>query len=105
MSGEHIKSWRRRWFVMKDGNVFWFLHDVVTRDTAPRGCIDISSCLSIKGAEDVINKPFSFEIATHTDCMFFMADSDKEKEDWINCIGKAIVRHSRSVMTQEQRDY
>jgi hypothetical protein len=27
--------------------------------------------------------------------MYFIADTDKEKEDWINAIGRAIVKHSR----------
>ena len=29
--------------------------------------------------------------------MYFIADSDKEKEDWINAIGRAIVHHSASM--------
>ena len=31
------------------------------------------------------------------DLMYFIADSDKEKEDWINAIGRAIVHHSASM--------
>jgi hypothetical protein len=39
--------------------------------------IEVKKCLSIKGAEDAINKPHAFEVST-TDCsMFFIADSDK----------------------------
>ena len=37
--------------------------------------------------------------------MFFVADSDKEKEDWINAVGRAIVRHSRSMLEGDQADY
>ena len=37
--------------------------------------------------------------------MFFIADSDKEKEDWINAVGRAIVRHSRSLLEGDQADY
>jgi hypothetical protein len=55
----------------------------------------VKKCLSIKGAEDTINKPHAFEISTTDDNMFFIADSDKEKEDWINAVGRAIVKHSR----------
>ena len=36
--------------------------------------------------------------------MFFLADSDKEKEDWINAVGRAIVRHS-STMVNEDGSY
>jgi hypothetical protein len=47
------------------------------QDSIPRGVIEVHKCLSIKGAEDVINKPHAFEISTTEDSMFFIADSDK----------------------------
>ncbi|KAJ9520198.1 hypothetical protein QJQ45_030120 [Haematococcus lacustris] len=93
--GEYIKSWRKRWFVLKQGKIMWFLDDAVTADSVPRGVIDVNKCLSIKGAEDTINKAYAFEISTHTESMFFIAESEKEKEDWINAVGRAIVKHSR----------
>lgn len=37
----------------------------------------MKKCLSIKGAEDAINKPHAFEISTTDYNMFFIADSDK----------------------------
>lgn len=37
----------------------------------------VNRCLSIKGAEDVLNKPHAFEISTIDNNMFFIADSDK----------------------------
>lgn len=40
-------------------------------------CYQVNRCLSIKGAEDTINKPFAFEISTIDDSMFFIADSEK----------------------------
>lgn len=90
---------------MKQGRIFWFKEEMVTPDSVPRGVIDVNKCLSIKGAEDTINKPNAFEISTHTDSMYFIADTDKEKEDWINAIGRAIVKHSRSLMDHDRADY
>lgn len=143
--------WRARslrWFVLKQGKLFWFKSDVVTPDSVPRGVIEVglfppspppshgspplggselqqlghcgnttatdrqqrsplplpsrlppppqvSKCLSIKGAEDSLNKPHAFELSSPDSSMFFIADSDKEKEDWINAVGRAIVKHSR----------
>lgn len=75
------------------------------QDSTPRGMIQIDRCLSIKGAEDVTHKPFAFEISTTDASMYFVADNEKEKEDWINCVGRAIVRHSRCVLPQEQVNY
>lgn len=103
--GEYIKTWRRRWFVLKQGKLFWFKESQVTRSSRPRGVIPVGTCLTIKGAEDVLNKQFAFELSTRSDTMYFIADSDKDKEDWINSIGRSIVQHSRSLADNEVVDY
>merc|ERR1719313_364080 len=97
-AGEYIKTWRRRWFILKQGKIFWFKTEEVGPSSIPRGVVDISRCLSIKGAEDVINRAHAFELSTHSETMFFIADSDKEKEEWISSVGRAIVRQSKSVV-------
>jgi hypothetical protein len=106
--GEYIKSWRRRWFVLKSGKILWFKTDAdaLNPSSQPRGVVDVRRCLSIKGAEDALNKPCAFEISTSDgESMFFIADSDKEKEDWINAVGRAIVRHSRALLEHDVQDY
>lgn len=40
--GEVIKTWRRRWFVLKDGFLFRFLDNKVTHSSKPRGIVDLS---------------------------------------------------------------
>jgi len=42
----------------------------------------VRRCLSIKGAEDLLNKPHAFEISTTDDSMFFIADTDKARAPW-----------------------
>ncbi|XP_016164161.1 pleckstrin homology domain-containing protein 1-like [Arachis ipaensis] len=103
--GEYIKTWRRRWFVLKQGELFWFKDSTVTRASKPRGVIPVASYLTVKGAEDAINKPCAFELSSRYETMYFIADSEKEKEDWINSIGRSIVQHSRSVTDNEIVDY
>lgn len=39
--------------------------------------VQVNRCLSIKGAEDQINKPYAFEISTTESSMYFVADKDK----------------------------
>ncbi|WJX37278.1 hypothetical protein P8452_25053 [Trifolium repens] len=73
--GDYIKTWRRRWFVLK------------------------------QGAEDLLHKASAFELSTPQSTMFFIADNDKDKEDWINSIGRAIVLGSRSHAASEVIDY
>lgn len=103
--GDYIKTWRRRWFVLKEGKIFWFLNNNVTKDSKTRGVIDVGKCLSVKGAEDAIHKANGFELSTRTETKYFVADSSKEKEEWINSIGRAIVRHSNSMVEQEVLNY
>eukprot|EP01025_Chloroclados_australasicus_P029568 TRINITY_DN2956_c0_g1_i1.p1 TRINITY_DN2956_c0_g1~~TRINITY_DN2956_c0_g1_i1.p1 ORF type:complete len:186 (-),score=13.13 TRINITY_DN2956_c0_g1_i1:289-846(-) len=107
--GAWLPNWRRRWFVLKDGKLMWFKEDVLTPDSQPRGVIEISQCLAIKGAEDAkpcADKQFAFEISTAgSGSQYFVAPSSREKEDWINCIGQAIVRQSRSALAHEHTDY
>ena len=43
----------------------------------PRGVIAISQCLSVKGAEAIINKAHSFEISTQEESNYYVADTDK----------------------------
>ena len=54
--GELLPNWRRRFFVIKQGKIFWFKKPEQGQAERPRGCIDVRRCLSIKGAEDAINK-------------------------------------------------
>ena len=103
--GEYIKTWRRRWFVLKQGKLFCFKESSITRASRPRGVIPVSTCLTVKGAEDILNKQYAFELSTRKETMYFIADSEKEKEDWINSIGPSIVQHSRSVTDSEIIDY
>ncbi|KAF5751387.1 pleckstrin y domain-containing protein 1 [Tripterygium wilfordii] len=103
--GDYIKTWRRRWFVLKQSKLVWFKDSDVTRGSAPRGVIEVGKCLTVKGAEDIVNKPFAFELSTNHDTMYFIADTEKEKEEWINSIGRSIVQHSRSVTESEVVDY
>jgi hypothetical protein len=37
----------------------------------------VRNCLTVKGAEDVLNKQFAFELSTSKETMYFIADTDK----------------------------
>ncbi|KAL9230187.1 hypothetical protein vseg_005573 [Gypsophila vaccaria] len=103
--GEYIKTWRRRWFVLKQGHLLWFKESEVTRTSKPRGVIPVSSCVTVKGAEDVLNKQFAFQVSTRDDTLYFVADCGEDMENWISSIGRCIVRGSRSVTDREIVDY
>ena len=92
--GEVVKTWRKRFFVMKQGKLFWFLDEHVTMMTKSRGVIDAASgdCVSVRGAEETTGDANSFEIVTRNGgVMYFICPGRQEKEQWINRIGRAIV--------------
>lgn len=46
--------------------------------------VQVNRCLSIKGAEDQINKPYAFEISTTESSMYFVADKDKVSKSHVH---------------------
>ncbi|MQL77812.1 hypothetical protein Taro_010208 [Colocasia esculenta] len=77
------------------------IRSTITRASRPRGIIPVGTCLTVKGAEDVLGRDFAFELSTSRETMYFIADSEKEKEEWINSIGRSIVQHSRSLVSHD----
>ncbi|XVF85745.1 hypothetical protein PTKIN_Ptkin17bG0142000 [Pterospermum kingtungense] len=70
----------------------------------PQGVVSVADCLTVMGAEDVVNKAFTFELSTRDSTMYFIADRKKEKEDWINSIGRSIIQHSCFVIDSKVVD-
>ena len=56
--------------------------------------IDLSLCTTVKSSENKTNKRNSFEITTSDKSVFVYADNEKDKDDWIGNVGRAIVRCS-----------
>ncbi|CAK9038493.1 Pleckstrin homology domain-containing protein 1 (AtPH1), partial [Durusdinium trenchii] len=92
-----LKDWRRRYFVLKQHRLYFSKDE----KSAPHGEIDLKDCLTVKSAEDKTNKKNSFEVATPQEVFFLYADSEKEKDDWIGAIGRAIVRFSSAYMPDD----
>mmetsp|Transcript_53314 Transcript_53314/g.159644 ORF Transcript_53314/g.159644 Transcript_53314/m.159644 type:complete len:102 (-) Transcript_53314:292-597(-) len=56
--------------------------------------IDLAQCTTVKSADLKSHKRNSFEISTPEVTYLLYADSEKEKDDWIGNVGRAIVRCS-----------
>ena len=85
-----LKEWRRRYFILK-GNKLFFAKNSTDE---PHGMIDLSECLTVKSAEEKTNKRYCFEVATPESTFYMYAETEKEKDEWIGAIGRAIVRFS-----------
>eukprot|EP00752_Nemacystus_decipiens_P003186 g2948.t1 len=85
-----LKDWRPRFFVLKGSNLFFAKSEYET----PHGRIDLSSCMTVKSAEQKTSKRNALEVSTHDTTYFMYANTEKEKDDWIGAIGRAIVQAS-----------
>ncbi len=47
------------------------------------GIIDLSTCLTVKSAEEKVGKRHAFEVTTADETFYMFADSEKIKDDWI----------------------
>lgn len=56
--------------------------------------LQVNRCLSIKGAEDIVNRPHAFEISTADTSMFFIADTDKvgERFEGLQALSRRVER-------------
>jgi len=94
-----LKDWRRRYFILKGKSLFFCKSEY----SAPHGMIDLASCTTVKSADMKARKKNSFEISTPDTTFLLYADTEKEKDDWIGSVGRAIVRCSNTY-TREYDD-
>eukprot|EP00934_Nitzschia_sp_Nitz4_P004498 Nitzschia sp. Nitz4//scaffold77_size91520//22100//22863//NITZ4_004882-RA/size91520-processed-gene-0.26-mRNA-1//1//CDS//3329557967//4488//frame0 len=85
-----LKDWRRRYFLLKGSKLFFGKNEY----SPPHGMIDLAHCTTVKSADLKSKKRHSFEISTPEVTFLMYADTEKEKDDWIGRVGKAIVRCS-----------
>mmetsp|Transcript_20751 Transcript_20751/g.31685 ORF Transcript_20751/g.31685 Transcript_20751/m.31685 type:complete len:183 (-) Transcript_20751:83-631(-) len=85
-----LKDWRRRYFILK-GNKLFFCKDEYS---SPHGMIDLAHCITVKSADLKSKRRNSFEISTPDMTYLLYANTEKEKDDWIGGVGRAIVRCS-----------
>ena len=96
--GDHTKSWRRRWFVIKSGWLMRFIDDKVTMDTKARGAYDLSRCSSVSipspfDTEKQLAKPgtatLQLNMAGGTEVLL-AADSEVERDLWREVLSRAL---------------
>ena len=66
--------------------------------------IDLSACMTVKSAELKAGKKNAFEISTKESTFYMFADSEKEKDEWIGAVGRAIVQASATFTGDNQND-
>lgn len=83
-----LKQWRRRYFLLKDSKLFFCENEFST----PHGMINLAQCTTVESAEHKVGKKYSIELSTQDTKFYMHAESEKEKDEWIGAIRKAIVQ-------------
>lgn len=87
--GEVIKTWRRRWFVLKSGYLFRFLNNDIDASSKPRGIVDLSTVTDIAEGSSVTGKPHSLKLSTATGYVCYLTDSETDLVEWLSVLDKA----------------
>jgi hypothetical protein len=103
--GHKVKNWKRRWFVLKDPTLAYY---VKPRDTTPAGVIILDDILTIVSEKNIYEENRSaagnpqeklsnwFEIITKKNSYLITADSEDEMREWVEAI--EFVIGQREVM-------
>lgn len=95
--GEVIKSWRRRWFVLKQGFLFRFSGPDISSSTKPRGVVDLSKVTDVSEARDQTSRQNSLKLSTETGYVAYVCDSETELVEWFSALEGAVSQIVRKV--------
>ena len=125
-----LRQYRKRWLVLTPEKLFTFKHerkyDAPTevrfpfrrprkegggwRECRPRAAVrsqevDLRQCGTVKSADDMTNRPFSFTVQVPERHFFLVATSDGERNEWVAAIGRATTESRRVRSYSEEVEY
>ncbi|EAL62502.1 hypothetical protein DDB_G0289979 [Dictyostelium discoideum AX4] len=87
--GHNFKSWRRRWFVLKDNILSYYKSP---KDTAPAGIIPINEIVNIEIECEISQAEgydYCFQISTSKANYLISAENERDLEDWTEILRSA----------------
>ena len=85
-----IRAYRKRWMVLTPNRLYSFKGEMQYTD--PTEEMDLRQCYTVKSADDLINRPFSFTVQVPERNYFFAAMSDADRDEWVAAIGRATEK-------------
>eukprot|EP01040_Poterioochromonas_malhamensis_P002297 gene2297-2442_t len=85
-----VGEWRKRYFMLKGSKLFFGKGPT----SAPHGMIDLIDCISVKSAEGKSKKKNAIEIRLKEETFQVYSSTERERDEWIGQIGRAIVKSS-----------
>eukprot|EP01133_Synstelium_polycarpum_P020332 gene20332-24393_t len=94
--GHNFKSWRKRWFVLKDNVLSYYKSP---KDTAPAGSVPVSDIEDVTNVEDPqLREGYAhcFQLRTNKVAYLIAADNERDLDEWIEMIrsAKKMVQES-----------
>lgn len=84
--GGSIKTWKKRWFVLKGDTMYYFK---TPRDTEQTGEIKLDSACSCQ-PEKAKGKKYYFSVTTPSRTFMMFAESEETMKQWVDKISQAI---------------
>ena len=102
--GEHIRTWRKRWFVLKQGFLFRFSGPDVAPQSRARGVVDLSTVTDVSDGNQTTGRPFSIRLATATGRICYLAESETAQVEWLSALEGAVGAIVRRVSGWEEEE-
>lgn len=98
-----LRQYRRRWLVLTPDRLYTFKKEGQYVDATEE--VDLRQCGTVKSADDLTNKPFSFTVQVPERNFFLVASSDAERNEWVAAIGRATTESRRVRSYSEEVEY
>ena len=85
-----IRAYRKRWMVLTPDRLYSFKGEMQYTD--PTEEMDLRQCDTVKSADDLTNRPFSFTVQVSERNYFLAAMSDADRDEWVAAIGRATEK-------------
>ena len=95
--GEHIKNWRRRWFILKQGYLFRFATADVSATSKPKGVVDLSKVTDVSSGRETTGRNNSIKLSTVGATVSYICDSETEQVEWMSAIETAVAKIVKQV--------
>lgn len=95
--GDHIKTWRKRWFILKDGYLFRFSSPDVDSKSTPRGILDLSTVTDVSDGCEATGKECAIHVKSQRGPVYFIAENETAQVEWISALEESVASIVRKV--------
>jgi hypothetical protein len=90
-----LRKWNRRYCILTEKYLFTF--DGVNKEAKCTNSFELKKCTGLESKDSEVKKEESFGFVDggneNNSCIFFQAESKKDKEEWMNILKKYISHY------------